>query len=122
MKRLIILILFLLGVTISVFANNIQTKSNTKTFLYLYIPDCSYCVKFEPIFIKVSEAFAGKCNFKKVDARTKEGQKLMQKYNGFFVPYVLILDNKTDYKAYISPNCILSYACTSSAVDKFINE
>ena len=34
----------------------------------------------------------------------------------------VILDDKTNYKAYISPNCIMSYACTSSAVENFINE
>lgn len=121
MKKLVLLLL-LLGVSVSVFANNIRMQANTKTLLYLYSPSCGYCVKFEPIFKKVSETFAGKCIFKKVDASSAEGQKLMQKYNGVFVPYVLILDDKTNYKAYISPNCIMSYACTSSAVENFINE
>ena len=104
------------------FENNVKAQANTKTMLYLYSSDCGYCVKFEPIFKKVSEAFAGKCNFKKVDARSIEGQKLMQKYNGVFVPYVLIIDDSTDYKAFISPNCILSYACTSNAIGNFVNK
>lgn len=121
MKKFILLILFL-GVSLVVLANNVKAQSHTKTLLYLYSPNCTYCVKFEPIFHKVSKAFAGKCNFKKVDVRTAEGQKLMQKYNGVFVPYVLILDDKTDYEAFISPNCIISYACTSSAVENFVNK
>ena len=121
MKKTVIFLLFL-GVTFNVFVNSVQAQANTKTLLYLYSSDCGYCIKFNPIYKKISEAFAGKCNFKKVDARTAEGQRLMQKYNGVFVPYVLIIDDEKNYKAYLTPNCILSYACTSSAVENFVKK
>ena len=121
MKRIVLLFSLLLLLVASVFANS-NGDAHTKTVLYIYTPSCGYCVKFNPIYEKVSKLYKDKCNFKKVNAHSVEGQKLMIKYNGVFVPYVLILDEKNNYKAFLAPNCLLDYSCVNSAVENFVKK
>ena len=107
---------------VSALMNCCIAQTSTKTLLYLYTPYCGYCKKFDVIYDKIVGIFGNKCNFKKVDASTIEGQKLMQEYDGVFVPYVLFIDKKTNYKAFLAPNCLLSYSCTNNAVENFVKK
>ena len=123
--RIILLIALILIMSIqTVFAGvyNDIVNSKSKTLLYLYTPECSYCVTFNKIYQKLTQKFGNNCKFVKVNAHSSEGMKLMQKYRGVFVPYILLIDNNKEYVAMLSPNCLFDYACTSSAVENFIKK
>lgn len=86
--------------------------------MYVYTPECGYCVNFNPVYEKISKKYNNTCKFYKVDANTKEGYELLRNFHVFAVPFVAIIDNKKNEAKQISPNCLLSFACT----DKILNE
>lgn len=89
-----------------------------KIFLYLYTPECSYCVKFNPIYEKLSNKYPEKCKYIKVNANTPKGNELMQSVNGYYVPYVVLINSKTKTIKRVEPPCMLNYKCISDAVEK----
>lgn len=118
-KKLIVLwALFLL---LPVFAGtfDIAIKNNSKVFLYLYTDSCGYCVKFNPKYEMLVKEFGNKCKFLKINANTKEGAELMQKFNNSYVPYVVIVDNKRHSIDSISPRCLINYACVKNIMTEF---
>ena len=38
------------------------TRTSEKIFLYMYTKNCSYCVKFNPVYKKISEKYSDKMN------------------------------------------------------------
>lgn len=95
-------------------------SSNDRVFVYIYKPYCNYCVKFDPIFKKLSTNYGGKCKFVKIDMNTQEGYKIVNQYNVMYVPYVLAINTKKGRIAQITPDCLIDYACVNTAVNSFV--
>ena len=115
-----VLLLFIIQ---SAFPNEVISESNNfhKQFIYLYTANCGYCVKFNPIYNKIEKSYKSRCKFLKVDANSQFGQKLMQEFNAYYVPYVVMLDNDKKTLQRLTPQCLLNYACIKDSVDKFLN-
>lgn len=92
---------------------------NKNTLLYLYSSNCSYCVKFEPIYQKVSKAFADKYTFVKVNVDTQYGNQLMRKFGARFIPYVVITDKITQENSLIAPACLTNLACSEKVLKDY---
>lgn len=97
------------------------TKNYEKVFLYLYTNECSYCVKFNPIYEKLVKKYGKKCEFIKVDANTEYGNSLMRATNGFYVPNVVLINSSARSMGKIVPTCLLNSACINDAVEKLVN-
>lgn len=119
-KALIILFLF---IALPVFAGLYETAiaNNQKVFLYIYTPSCSYCVKFNPIYNKISEKYGNRCKFLKINATTDYGRELARKFRVTSVPYVVMIDSRKKIMNIIEPSCLIDYACTDSAVGALLN-
>lgn len=97
------------------------SRVNKKIFLYMYAKDCKYCVEFEPTYEKMLQKHGKKCKFLKIDANTPYGYTLMQKITAYYVPYVVLVDNEKRTMQRITPKCLLDFACTKDAMDKFVD-
>lgn len=118
---LLILSIFIL---IPVFAGNALNEVNKtdKVFLYVSANDCGYCAKFEPIFKKLSSNYSNRpCKFIKVDASTPEGKVVINDFGVYYLPYVIMIDNKKRMIHNVVPKCLLNYACINDATNRFIN-
>ena len=115
-----LLILSIIGM-LPVFAGEVEDAlaQNKNVFLYLYTPKCSYCVKFNPRYHKLSKVYDKTFTFVKVDASTPYGFNIMRQYNGRFVPYVLMINPKKRVVENIPPSCLLDAACTEEALKQF---
>lgn len=91
-----------------------------KVFLYLYTPSCGYCVKFNPIYNKVSIKYGSDCKFLKIDATSDYGRGLAQMFNVSSVPYVVLIDNNRKSVNRVNPACLLNYTCIDSAINRFV--
>ena len=100
---------------------NFIVANYDKIFLYLYTPECSYCEKFNPNYEKVFNKHLNKCRFVKVNANTKQGNELMRAVNGYYVPFVLLIDSSTKQIRRIEPNCLLNLSCVNNAVENLVN-
>ena len=120
MKRLFVVIFLLVFVAPSLAGEyeNALIK-NKNTLLYIYSSNCSYCVKFEPIYEKISKTFGDKYNFVKVSADTQYGNQLMRKFGARFVPYVVITDKKTHENSLIAPACLTNLACSEKVLKDY---
>ena len=95
-------------------------KIHDKILLYLYTKDCSYCVKFNPVYNNISQKYGKNCKFLKINADTEYGASLMYASNALYVPYVVLIDNASKTAKSIKPECLLSYVCTQKVVENFI--
>ena len=120
LKRFLCILMFL-GV-LPAFSGEFEeaSKTNRKIFLYMYTKNCSYCVKFNPIYEKVSQKYGGNCKFLKINADTEYGYSLMRGLNAYYVPYVAMVDNNKKVLKTINPTCMLNYGCALDAVDRFV--
>lgn len=97
-------------------------KNSNCVFLYLYTTECGYCTKFNPIYNKIQANYSNKCKFLKIDASSDYGRKLMKDLGAYYVPYVLLINNKNNKAGKVSPQCLLNYACMQDATNKFVNQ
>lgn len=120
LKRFLCILMFL-GV-LPAFSGEFEeaTRTYDKIFLYMYTNNCSYCVKFNPIYNKIMHKYNGNCKFLKINADTEYGNSLMRGLNAYYVPYVAMIDNNKQMVKTISPTCMLNYGCANDAIDKFI--
>ena len=123
LKRSFFILIFILATQFSAFAGEFEklVASYDKIFLYLYTPKCSYCEKFNPNYEKVFNKHLNKCKFVKVNANTKQGNELMRAVNGYYVPFVLLIDSSTKQIRRIEPNCLLNLSCVNNAVENLVN-
>ena len=98
------------------------SRNNSKIFLYMYVPECGYCIKFDPIYDKLSQKYGKSCKFLKLNAATEYGNSLMRSVNASYVPYVALIDHKKQTMHRVVPTCLLNQACTKDAVEKFVNQ
>ena len=123
LKRTFFILIFILATQFSAFAGEFEklVANYDKIFLYLYTPECSYCEKFNPNYEKVFNKHLNKCKFVKVNANTKQGNELMRAVNGYYVPFVLLIDSSTKQIRRIEPNCLLNLSCVNNAVENLVN-
>lgn len=116
-----LLTLAMLIITLPVFAGELENAftQNDNVFLYLYSSTCGYCTKFNPIYEKLKKNYNTTYAFVKLNVNTYYGHKIYRAYNGRFVPYVLLLNQKKNRAIYINPNCLLEYSCITQEVNKF---
>ena len=95
----------------------LATKKNV--VLYLYTQKCGYCVKFSPIFDKMSKLYDKRFTFVKIDANTHYGYSIFKKYHGRYVPYVIIIDANTKKAFNVQSSCLTNQACFEKALTSF---
>lgn len=117
-RSLLILILFLI---LPVFASELDSAfaKNDNVFLYMYTPSCRYCKEFLPHYNSLSKKYGNQYEFVKVDASTYNGNKLFREYKGTYVPFVILLNKKTNKERIIHPNCLFEDICTAKALKGF---
>lgn len=93
--------------------------ANKSVFLYLYSQKCGYCIKFNPIYHKLTKMYDKHYTFVKVDANTPYGFKLMREYRGGFVPFVLLIDPQHKTMNNIPPSCLTETVCVEKAMQTF---
>ena len=120
-KRLVLVLLLFISLSAQAGELDKLIEANEKLFLYLYTQDCSYCVKFNPIYNKMVKKYKGKCNFIKIDANSKQGSFLMYETQANYVPNVVIIDAKKRRLAKLVPNCLLEEACMDRVLKSFVN-
>ena len=124
MLRKILCLLFLLLI-LPVQAGELDEiimKNHGKIFLYLYTKDCSYCVKFNPIYEKLVKKYGQKCIFFKIDANTERGHYLMYETRTGYVPNVIFIDTSKQTMGRVDPVCLIDEACINNTMNKFINQ
>ena len=99
------------------FEDALATKKNVA--LYMYTKQCRYCVKFSPIFDKMSKLYDKNYAFVKVDANTQYGYSLFSKYRGRYVPLVVLVNPKTQRTFYVQSSCLANSACFEKALTGF---
>ena len=117
------LVLFIMCISLPVFAGTFEDalKSNNNVFLYLYTPECKYCVKFDPVYQKLVKNHNGDCSFVKVNARTPYGTGLLRRFRSPYVPFVVVANSKKNTFVNISVDCLLDYVCTEQSLKQIIN-
>lgn len=122
MKKFFALIL-LLFISLPVFSGELENavNKNSKVFLYMYMPSCTYCEKFKPLLDKVVVKYNKKLAVAKVDITTPYGKGVMRTFDTFYVPCVILLDYKKQTMHRVDPKCMLDFACLKDAVDEFTN-
>jgi len=97
MFKKVICFLFLFFI-LPVFAGEYENalKNNDNVFLYLTMPSCTYCKKFDEIYDKLVNEYGEKCKFLKIDTTTAYGRNLASRFGIKFVPYVVLVESKKD--------------------------
>jgi len=93
-------------------------KQNKNVFLYLYTPECGYCKKFSPKYNQISQKYNKEYKFIKLDASTPYGYSIFRKFNGRYVPYVVLIDSKNKAKN-IDYLCLEQAECTDKILTKY---
>ena len=111
----------LLTTLVPVFAGDYDdvSKSGDKVFLYLYSPDCGYCLKANPIYHKAAKIYDKKCKFVKTDINSRDGRALAITYKANYVPFAVLIDSKSKQAMQVPAPCLLSYACTEQVMNEF---
>lgn len=111
--------MFLLLLCAPVFAGELENAltKNKSVFLYLYSENCTYCKMFLPRYKKLSAMYDKNYEFIKISTDTDYGINLLRKYNGRYIPYVVLLNNKN--VAQIQPDCLMDSACVEYEIKAF---
>jgi thiol-disulfide isomerase/thioredoxin len=85
-------------------------KGKENVLLYLYTPYCRTCKLMEPYFdqtVKSHDNLKGV----KVNAQTVYGSRLMYKFNGRHVPYIVMSSPKGKKSVMVEPGCLVDEVC-----------
>ena len=91
-------------------------KNNYKILMYLTMPECSYCNKFDKVYEELTISYGDKVKFLKIDTTTSYGKKLAESFRIKFVPYVILIEPKKEKGLVINPDCLLQYTCTENLI------
>ena len=91
---------------------------NKDVLLYLYTKDCMMCKRFDPEFEHLKKVYPN-LNFISVDAETAYGARLMWKFRGRYVPYLVLTKHKSSKSAVIHPSCSLDEMCMERVLKEF---
>lgn len=120
MKRTAVILVFVMLSALSAFAGEYENalEQGKNVFLYIYTPQCGFCNRFLPRYNKISKQYDRDFTFVKVNGSTLYGYKLSRKFNASYVPYVVMINPKTNYAAHVVPGCLIDSAC----IDKVLND
>ena len=122
LKRFILILLVCLLSVITCIAKGQLQEVNTaedNVFLYLYTKDCHYCTQVQPVFNKIKKKYENKVKFIKMNANLPDGFTLMTKFKATYVPFVVLISNKSRQYIEIPTQCLIEYACVDHFVDSF---
>ena len=110
MKKLLIMLLLLTGLPSFAGVYEDALKGNDYVLLYLHTSYCKTCKLMEPYFDKTVKSHN---NLKgvKVDAQTAYGSRLMYKFNGRHVPYIVMSSPKGKKSVTIEAGCLIDEVC-----------
>ncbi len=100
-----------------VYAGSFESALSEKkdVLLYLYTQDCIMCKRFNPRFEQLKKTYPD-IKFLSVDAQTSYGMKLMSKFRGRYVPFLVITGHKSGKSAVINPSCSIDDLCMARAI------
>ena len=112
-----LLLLFVFMSTTTVLDASEHNKKYTLT--YLYTNNCSYCVRFEPVYQKLFNKYNSNYSFKKFDAHSELGARKARLYRITHVPFVIVENSESKEAINISPSCLIRYACVDRVLENF---
>ena len=89
-----------------------------KVFLYFYTPECSTCRAFNEIFDSVKTKNS-EYEFVRVNVNTSYGMRLMLKFKGRYVPYIILTSSKTKKSVSLNHTCVMDEVCLMRAIKSF---
>ena len=121
-NKIVISLLFIF-LALPIYAGSFEDAKSSKpyVFLYLYTPECGYCQRFTPKYFKFSKMYDKSFAFVMEDANQYYGNKLIRKYKGKYVPYVVLYNSKTKKAASVPSYCIMKDECVDKAIKQFKN-
>ena len=93
-------------------------QKNDKVFLYFYTPGCRTCKVFDGIYNNIQQNNK-EYAFVKLNAETSYGTKLMIKFKGSYVPYIILTDSKTNKSVNVNHSCVMDDVCLMRAMKSF---
>lgn len=120
-KKVLLTLWVLLSVFIPVNAGELEDAlgKGKDVFLYLYSPECKYCVMFSPKYEQLKKTYASKYTFVKANTQTPYGARLYYKYQAHYIPFVVMINSKQDRVLRISPNCLIDSVCADIELKKW---
>lgn len=118
MKNIILLLFLFLILPAQAGVYEDALSSNNNVLLYIYTPTCRACMTFTPIYknvIKRNQNLKGVM----VNAETSYGYKLLQKYKGRYVPYLVLANSKKKKAVVIDAYCVADSLCFERAQKTF---
>ncbi len=119
-KKIFVLFAFLLVPPVIAGQFEDAMATNENVFLYIYTPQCGYCMKFSQNYRRLISAYGQKCKFVKINGETPYGVNLATKLRANYVPFVALINSKANKGEIISSDCLLEYSCVSNKVNLFI--
>jgi len=118
MKKFLLLITLLMMLPANAGVYEDALAKNNNVFLYLYTPECSTCKAFEEIYSDIQKSNKD-FGYVKVNAETSYGMRLMIKYRGRFVPYIVLTNSKTKKSVNVNHSCVMNEVCLLRAMKNF---
>ncbi|MCM1339688.1 MAG: thioredoxin domain-containing protein [Muribaculaceae bacterium] len=98
-----------------------QAIKQKKPILTLFYADwCGYCIRFMPIYQKLSEKYGESMNFSKVNVEDEKYKELVEEMRLTGFPTVIIIDPKFDNRVSIPNSFIGSLDDVSIEIDRFL--
>ena len=91
---------------------------NNYVFLYFYSPDCRTCNIFNPIFDNM-KAKNKDYEFVKVNVQTFYGMRLLSKFKGQYIPYIILTNSKQKKSVNVNHTCVMDEVCLTRAMKSF---
>jgi len=99
---------------------NKAMKQDKPVLVLFYADWCHYCIKFMPIYQKLSEKYKDTMNFAKVNVEDKNYEKLVKNVGLTGYPTVFIMDPKYDNKILLSNALLGKVEDVSNEIDRFL--
>ena len=117
LKRLILVLYFMsLPVFAGVYENAMSGTKNV--LLYMYTDECKMCKVYTPFFNQLAKKHTD-IKFVKINAHSFEGAKLMRKFGGGYVPFVVLSSPKTKNTSVVNPYCSVDEICMERVLKNF---
>ena len=110
-KSILTILLMCILFVVAANVTNGSSVNNGKTFIYLYLDNCTYCKQFAKNYNKLEKTYKKTCKFVKIPAISRAGMEISMNLGIVSVPFVLIIDNDKKRITSIDQNCIMDYAC-----------
>ena len=114
------LIILLMALSIPAFAGEFDKAYSTgkKVLVYFYSPTCVTCNRFNPQFNDLKKNYKD-IEFVRVNVETLEGAKMIRKYHGLYIPYLILTSSKTKKTVSVSLSCAMSDMCFERVIKDF---